>query len=121
MNNDLISRSELRKAINDFYDNHFKGLVPNELITYAEAVDNFIDEAPTVELLIARGSARCEIIIPLTRQVGEWVFHKDYNESCRYGCNQCGKLSNIQGNFCPNCGAYMKKRSLGDLWRKENE
>lgn len=49
MNNDLISRSELRKAVNDFYDNHFKGLVPNELITYAEAVDNFIDNAPTVE------------------------------------------------------------------------
>ena len=48
MNNDLISRSELRKAVNDFYDNHFKGLVPNELITYAEAVDNFIDNAPTV-------------------------------------------------------------------------
>ena len=52
------------------------------------------------------------------RSVGEWVFHKDYNESCIYGCNQCGNLSNIPGNFCPNCGAYMKKRSLGDLWLK---
>ena len=48
MNNDLISRSELKKAVNDFFDNHFKGLVSNELITYAKAVDNAIDNAPTI-------------------------------------------------------------------------
>ena len=48
MNNDLISRSELKKAVNDFFDNHFKGLVSNELITYAKAVDSAIDNAPTV-------------------------------------------------------------------------
>ena len=48
MNNDLISRSELKKAINEFFDNHFKGLVSNELITYAKAVDNAIDNAPSV-------------------------------------------------------------------------
>ena len=39
---------------------------------------------------------------------GKWIFHKDYNESCRYGCNQCGSLNNIPSNFCPNCGAKMK-------------
>lgn len=49
MKNDLISRSELKKAVNGFFDNHFKGLVSNELITYAKAVDNAIDNAPTVE------------------------------------------------------------------------
>ena len=80
-----------------------------------------IENAPTVELLLARGSARCEIIIPLTRSVGEWIFHKDYHESVRYGCNQCGNLNNTPGNFCPNCGAYMKKRSLGDLWGIKND
>ena len=68
-----------------------------------------IDEAHTVELLLARGSARCEIIIPLTRSVGKWIFHKDYHESVRYGCNQCGNLNNTPGNFCPNCGSYMMK------------
>lgn len=43
------------------------------------------------------------------RPQGEWIFHKDYNESCRYGCNQCGNLNNTPGNFCPNCGARMQK------------
>lgn len=43
------------------------------------------------------------------RQQGKWIFHKDYNESCRYGCNQCGNLTNIPGNFCPNCGSKMQK------------
>lgn len=42
------------------------------------------------------------------RPQGEWIFHKDYNESCRYGCNQCGNLNNIPSNFCPNCGAKMR-------------
>lgn len=46
---DLISRSALRKEVNTFYDNHFIGLVPNELIKYAQAVDDFIDNAPAVE------------------------------------------------------------------------
>lgn len=31
---DTISRSELKKAVNDFFDNHFTGLVSNDLITY---------------------------------------------------------------------------------------
>lgn len=46
------------------------------------------------------------------RPQGKWIFHKDFNESCRYGCNQCGNLNNISSNFCPNCGADMR----GDIY-----
>lgn len=45
-----------------------------------------------------------------TDEIGKWIFHKDYHENCRYGCNQCGNLNNIPSNFCPNCGAKMKRQ-----------
>ena len=42
-----------------------------------------------------------------TRPHGKWILHKDYDESCKYGCNQCGNLNNIPSKFCPNCGVKM--------------
>ena len=62
--------------------------------------------------------AKCEAIdlaisaLKDERLQGKWIFHKDYHESCRYGCNQCGNLTNINSRFCPNCGAKMKKAVL---------
>lgn len=50
MNDDLISRSALRKAVNDFYDNSFEGIVSSDLIKYAKAVDDFIDNASTIQV-----------------------------------------------------------------------
>lgn len=44
---------------------------------------------------------------------GKWIFHADFHESIRYGCNQCGNLTNIPSNFCPNCGKRMKKYEKG--------
>lgn len=44
-----------------------------------------------------------------TDEIGKWIIHNDFDESCRYGCNQCGNLNNILSNFCPNCGAKMKE------------
>ncbi|MBP5597855.1 MAG: hypothetical protein J6Y02_20980 [Pseudobutyrivibrio sp.] len=79
-----------------------------------------IDNAPTVENItvfcenadekaIADMKEELQKVIDDSRSQGKWIFHKDYNESCRYGCNQCGNLTNIPGNFCPNCGAMMQK------------
>lgn len=45
----LIDADALRKAVNDFFDNSFEGIVSSDLIKYAEAVDDFIDNAPTIE------------------------------------------------------------------------
>lgn len=41
--------------------------------------------------------------------LGKWIIHEDFNDSIKYGCNQCGNLANIPSNFCPNCGAKMEK------------
>ncbi len=46
-------------------------------------------------------------------ELGKWIFHEDFHESIRYGCNQCGNLTNIPSNFCPNCGKRMKKYLKG--------
>lgn len=54
------------------------------------------------------------LIFNTINTVGKWIFHKDFNESCRYSCNQCGNLNNIPSNFCPNCGAKMQKGNKND-------
>ena len=46
----LIDASTLRKEVNECYDHLFRaGIVPHELIIYAESVDALIDNAPTIE------------------------------------------------------------------------
>lgn len=116
MNNDLISRSELKKVINDFYDSHFIGAVPNELITYANAVDTAIDITPTVDLWQLQQKAtenalkKAEVLYG--RPQGEWY----YNCQNGWHCSLCHKavkfMPTIMGkanfDFCPNCGADMR-------------
>ena len=52
-----------------------------------------IDNAPTIE----------------ERPKGKWIIHNDYNENCRYGCDQCGNLTNRNSSFCPDCGVRMER------------
>ena len=82
--------------------------------TVLKQVISDLDNVPTVcgnnpkwcESCISKGKCAS------TRPQGEWIFHKDYNESCRYGCNQCGNLNNIPHNYCPNCGSKMSKEGI---------
>lgn len=46
----------------------------------------------------------------LEQPKGKWIIHNDYNENCRYGCDQCGNLTNRNSSFCPDCGARMERR-----------
>lgn len=105
MNNDLISRRDIKDHIGEL------------LLVYsgeelANAILNAIDNAPTVPLPDFKEGYKQAIIDGKTnflRPQGEWIIHNDWHENCRYGCNQCGNLTNIPGNFCPNCGVKMKK------------
>ena len=124
----LIDADALRKAVNDFYDNHFNGLVPNELITYAEAVDNAINNAPKVELNdksleIARKSIELgrnvgKLEGKLERPQGEWI-----DTASGYKCSVCGEENDYAYDeykhkftdyFCPNCGSDMRQEETKD-------
>lgn len=106
----LINADELRKTVNDFYDEHFIGLVPDKLITYAEAVDNFIDNAPTVTSFTIEDieGIRAETIKMMknryARPQGEWIKLRDYD----FKCSLCGFSIMDKYNFCPECGAEMR-------------
>ena len=85
MNNDLISREALKKHKVYSLERH----------EYVVPVYN-IDNAPTVE-----------------RPQGEWINREAVSNTTfpfweRYECNKCHKYSGYS-NFCPNCGANMKK------------
>ena len=49
------------------------------------------------------------------RPQGEWIFLGDNpnrdnpNQSHSWSCNKCGRGVKEQENFCPNCGADMRK------------
>ena len=49
----------------------------------------------------------------VVREKGEWV----YDHWCEFKCSKCGALSKTEPrgeeNFCPNCGADMRRRENG--------
>lgn len=92
MNNDLISREDLKKT--------FEETVCIEPMPYA-FVKQIIDNAPTVE----------------ERPHGKWIEHQDCHDDTYYTCSHCGEdWTTIEGdpmdnlmNYCPMCGADMRE------------
>lgn len=122
----IIDADALKKTLHNF----FAGKVINEPTYILRDVFYHIDSAPELGyedgVLLVENATRRAIELEeaynngwsdgfsegekeRTDEIGKWIFHKDYNESCRYGCNQCGNLNNIPHNYCPNCGVKMKK------------
>ena len=105
MNNDLISRSELKKAFED----------TNEAVFSLNRVKHLIDNAPTVcgnnpkwcESCVSKGKCTS------TRPQGEWTVD-DWSKIIE--CNKCRGQAPIdvtsgeqyRSNFCPICGADMR-------------
>lgn len=114
MNNDLISRSELKKAIKDNGYSH-----------YFEIFD-IIDNAPTVEpIKQCKYCKHCgnedycsnchsdhSLFEYYERPQGEWIFErpngKTYSDFVY--CSECQKPKGFYlTNYCPYCGADMRK------------
>ena len=97
MNDDLISRSALKKEFDD------KCAFECAICKYAKdfAPCKLIDNAPTIE----RPRPTIE------RPRGEWVKNNDTVFINRFNCSLCGRLifePKDKNNFCPKCGAYMR-------------
>ena len=45
------------------------------------------------------------------RPHGEWIYHKEWecDGECAFECSKCGMGTDVDYNFCPNCGADMRK------------
>ena len=103
MNNDLISRKALKEVITA---NHYLLSARNNSTDYGmftTGIMQAIDNSPTVvnEKLTSE------------RPQGEWINREAVSNTTfpfweRYECNKCHKYSGYS-NFCPNCGADMRK------------
>lgn len=125
MNNNLISREELKKVFNDYYSGI--GSQPKftlgaclQLIDNAPAVEPFEPDYVGAERLAARqrgyadgyhnGMEIGKTLNPRIKQ-GEWIIdghHIRCNKCNEYICNTDREGNKIPNNFCPNCGADMR-------------
>lgn len=132
MNNDLISRSDLKKV----FDN---------LGYLTVKIERIIDNAPTVEIpenevncvltmfgkcsYNETGCSDCEIKDKIRKALnerpqGEWVkvidYSDEYEKRWHYECSECKNAPYYCGeiyklHFCPNCGAEMRGKKNDDL------
>lgn len=109
MNNDLISRSALKKSLNFVYDCDYIGSKSKEGI--ASDIIEEIDNAPTVEVTDYDTGYQDGLEDGLNdiRPQGEWIIVKDEKYGDNVKCPFCGKeLAGTDLNFCVKCGAAMR-------------
>ena len=133
MNNDLISRDALKKAIKEKLGVYIDGTLNNRLLF------GIIDNAPTVDaekLLVANVTfdenklkeivqteviekiKSGELVIKDERPQGEWARHDEwvggeyvggfYHVGCPCIDLETAYYSKWRTHFCPNCGVSMK-------------
>ena len=123
MNNDLISRSELKKAFEHLASDDYESQ-----LWYESTVFRVIDNAPTVEPekakegeLVKAYTKGFDAGVETARPQGEWIIDNDNLPVCK----ECGEIAlqrvfvkvphliqdvrMVKSNFCPNCGADMRK------------
>lgn len=119
MNNDLISRSALKKAIKSYADDQY---AENEYLGEC-SIMNIIDNAPTVNISQGEwakgfhegfkvGSMLADAFNE--RPQGEWIIdgHHIHCSRCNeYICNTDREGNKIPDNFCPNCGSDMRGKT----------
>ena len=123
MNNDLISRSALMKAMEqadkEAIDYEMLVGMYEHLVRNAPTVEPFEPDYVGAERVEARqrgyedgyhnGMEIGKTLNPKIKQ-GEWIMIKnsDGNLKC-YECSNCGKCQGYISSYCEDCGADMQK------------
>ena len=97
MNDDLISRSALKKEVDSWG-------CDSDKYDFIDAINNAPTVEPTFGLFKKMLCAECD-----KRAQGEWIMDNVHtnNPLLWYKCNLCG-VYHSPTNFCPNCGADMR-------------
>ena len=114
MNNDLISREALKKAISEHCRSETECL---NHFWYDENIISLIDNAPTVFAYTEDDMCQATVDgydvakMQFERPQGKWIYNKEMSTTCSlWNCSVCNRLNgNDSFNFCPDCGAKMKK------------
>lgn len=117
MNDDLISRSELKKAVEKYRPKStVKSIFLDGLHCMFMDCLAEIDNAPTVEIDVndIEYNAYCKGLEDgkkIARPHGKWVFDSEFptfgNPYGTHKCSCCGGHSSSKYLFCKDCGAYM--------------
>ena len=119
MENDLISRSALKKAIQSDMDKVEQLTVSDK--RWIKYLNDIIDNAPTVEPEIYINAADYDVLHEgykqgkkdFERPQGKWEKEElqisiDYSQTVYY-CSECHSEKWLKTfNYCPNCGAQME-------------
>lgn len=89
MNNDLISREALKKAL---IEAHINKTLTFDIATFG-CVMNTIDNAPTVE-----------------PTKGKWLPRTSYDGFTYWRCDNCRVDVDETTDYCPHCGADMRRQ-----------
>lgn len=129
MNNDLISRSELKTDLKQYFSDGTLESVSAKLAF--NMILRKIDEAPTIEITEEQAIDKLHETGWLIRHdkemterpQGEWIAREDmdYLDENKvvhkhFECNKCGLIHDFidghtsQYNFCPECGARMQTK-----------
>ena len=114
MNNDLISREALRKEVTE----KVNFTTADGHIAYNKML-KLIDNAPPVETFTLEDMQNIydagvdSVIGKYDKAKGEWSQYSFHDLGAfgdwDYKCSKCNKVNGWKANFCPNCGADMRK------------
>ncbi len=105
MDNDLISRSELKKALCEFMKNNI-GIYSNEIFYIVDSIPA-VDAPTCTDIIEANKEGYNNARRLYERPQGEWIDTGSGQE-----CSICKEIQygyDSFRNFCPNCGADMRK------------